>query len=62
MGDRLVEDRHLHRQLAAGVEHEAAAVEHLVVLPAHHVEVDQRQAGLDTRATMWFMRVSNLPR
>ncbi len=46
MGDRLVQHRHLQGQLAAGVQCKGAAVEHLIVLPAHQVEVNQRQSGL----------------
>jgi len=47
MRDGLFEHRQLQRQRAAGVEHEAAAVEDLIVLPADEVEIDQRQTRLD---------------
>ena len=47
MHHRLVEHRQQRRQFAAWVQHETAAVEHLIVLPAHHVEIDQRQPRLD---------------
>ena len=47
MGDGLVEQRHLQRQRPAPVEPEGAAVEHLVILPAHGVEVKHRQVVLD---------------
>ena len=43
---RGLEIRQLEGQRAVGVQPEARAVEHLVVLPAHHVEIDQRQPGL----------------
>ena len=47
MRDRFLEGRKLDHLLAAGVQHEAGAVVKLIVLPAHHVHIDQRQAGLD---------------
>jgi hypothetical protein len=62
MGQRLVEQRHLHRQPAAGVQDEAAAVEHLIVLPAHHVQIDQRQPGLDHARHHQVHARSSLPR
>ncbi len=37
----------LHREAAVGIEREGRALEHQFVLPADHVEVDQRQAALD---------------
>jgi hypothetical protein len=42
-----VELRHLVSQVSAGVQDHRGAVEDLVVLPAHHVQVAQRQPGLD---------------
>ncbi len=46
MGDCLVKHRHLQRQFPAGVQHEGATVKDLIVLPAHHVQIDQRQVCL----------------
>ncbi len=42
-----LEEGQLRRQPPARVDGERAAVEHLVVLPADQVEVDQRQSRLD---------------
>ena len=50
MCDLFIKDRHLHRKLATGVERERATVKDLIVLTAHHVEVDQRQASFDNTA------------
>ncbi len=47
MGDAFLEDRQLRGHPAVRVQHERAAVEDLVVLPAHHVEIEERQARLD---------------
>ena len=43
----LAQSRKLRADAAVGVEHERGAVEDELVLAAQHVEVDQRQAGLD---------------
>jgi hypothetical protein len=45
--DRFAERRKLERDRAVGIEAERSAVEHDLVLPAHRVEIDQRQAALD---------------
>ena len=45
MGDAGLELRQLGCQSAAGVQHERGAVKHLIVLPADHVQIDQRQPG-----------------
>ena len=37
-----LEHRQLHRQPPAPVQHERTAVEHLIILAAHHVQIDQR--------------------
>ena len=43
---RLVKLRQLRHQSPAGVQHHRRPVEHLIILPADHVEVDQRQPRL----------------
>jgi hypothetical protein len=45
--DRLAESRKLERDRAVGIQPERTAVEYQFVLPAEHVEIDQRQATLD---------------
>jgi len=45
--DGLAEGRQLERERTVGVQAERSAVEHELVLSAHHVEIDQRQAALD---------------
>ena len=47
MGNFCVKDRHLKGQLPTGVQPETSPVKHLVVLPAHHVEINQRQLRFD---------------
>jgi hypothetical protein len=42
----LIELRQLRHQPPAGVQHHRRPIEHLVVLPAHHVQVHQRQPRL----------------
>ena len=47
MSDHLVEGRQLSRQPPAQVEGEGRAVEHLIILGADHVEIDERHLVLD---------------
>ncbi len=47
MGHHLVEDGVKRGQFAMRVQHEGRAIEDLIVLCADHVDIDQRQAGLD---------------
>ena len=46
-GDARLESGHLGGQGAVGIEHEGAAVEHQLVLPADLVDIDERQSRLD---------------
>ena len=63
MPDAFVEGGQLRGQLDAGIEHETRPVEHLVILPAHHVQIDQRQPRLDhARLTIRLTRWSYLCR
>ena len=45
--DHRAKGRKLDGEAAVGVERERGALEHELVLPADHVEIDQRQAALD---------------
>ncbi len=47
MRDLRVKGGHLERQLAAGVQRKARPVKDLIILTAHHIEVDQRQFSFD---------------
>lgn len=62
MPDHLVEFAKLEGKLALRVHAETRAVEHLIVLPADHVKVDERQARLfDARAHHAVARLDLAP-
>ena len=50
MGQTGLHDRHLHGQPAAAVQHERAAVKHLVILCSDHIDIDQGDIVLDDTA------------